>query len=163
MAEFSGALEAVTGSFGKVEISDTLTMGGSGEITNSVSDFLIDDDGIRIEASTSSGGLQNPARSLRFGSGANAGRIWSDGFILGNNDLVIDGADVLILDLPLTVAEPTRFQDYIDVPFLGSEPASPPQGRIRIYGFDDGVGANPDKLFVKFSNGGKTILASTNI
>lgn len=165
-ATFSGELSAATGSLGTLEVDGTLTIGAGGEISNSGSDYFINDDGIRVAGSTSSQGLQDPARSLRVGgdnSGAEPARIWVDGFAQGVNDLIIDGANRMIVDIPLETGDTTEFNDYVDIPFLGSEPPSPGDGHVRIYAYNDGVGAQPDKLWAKFGNGSKTVLADTNL
>ena len=62
MAEFSGALEAVTGSFGNVEIGDTLTMGTNGSITNSNDDYILDEDGLSLFGSSGS----TDSREIKF-------------------------------------------------------------------------------------------------
>lgn len=41
--------------------------------------------------------------------------------------------------------------------------SSPGDGHVRLYAYSDGAGANPDKLWAKFGNGSKTVLADTNL
>ena len=53
--------------------------------------------------------------------------------------------------------------NYLDVERTNSEPDSPPEGVVRLFYITLSSGANPDKLYAKFSDGTKVALAETEV
>lgn len=97
-------LSAITTNTGTLTVSDTLTMGASGEITNSASDFVLDSSGLSLSA-ISGNVTGTEAKAIKFGGG---------GYIAGRNADTIPGDDEVIVngDVVKIVSNNAVFTDY---------------------------------------------------
>ena len=82
------SLNAVSTNTGSLSVTGVLTMGASGEITNSGGDYVLDEDGLRMEAVSS--GVQGDPNAIRFVSTTGSAVAEMRAF----KELIVQGIDI---------------------------------------------------------------------